>query len=351
MTRRSFRRPLPTPLRAALLISISALSALAADAYSPQPGPHKVLTRLEEWTDAARDRKIPVKIYMPDAATAGDAPLPVIITSHGLGGTREGIAYAGNYWTGRGYVCVHLQHPGSDASVWRDAKEPLAALKAAANAEQLVARARDVSFAIDHLTEMNKTDPELRGRLDMDHVGVSGHSFGAQTVLALIGESYGVRGAALADPRIKAAVAFSPAPPSNRAALDHAFDEVKVPVFHLTGTEDHSPIRDVPPQDRRLPFDHMNASDQYLVILTGARHMTFGGVRTPRRPTTGAGAADDETFHRLTDEATAAFWDAYLKDDAAAREWLRGEGWRRELGKHGTFECKSSSQHPTTAPK
>src|SRR5690242_6281498 len=129
-------------LPALVLVCLPCLSAFAADAYSPQPGPHKVLTRLEEWTDAARDRIIPVKLYLPDPATAGDRPMPVIITSHGLGGTREGISYADNYWAGRGYVCVHLQHPGSDASVWRDAKEPLAALKAAANAEQLVARAR-----------------------------------------------------------------------------------------------------------------------------------------------------------------------------------------------------------------
>ncbi len=38
--------------------------------------------------------------------------------------------------------------------------------------------------------------------------------------------------------------------------------------------------------------------------------------------------------------ATTAFWDAYLKEDAAARTWLAGGGYSRALGSSGTFEEK-----------
>jgi predicted dienelactone hydrolase len=43
----------------------------------------------ETWVDAARQREVPVTIRWPDAA-AHTGPLPVLLFSHGLGGTREG---------------------------------------------------------------------------------------------------------------------------------------------------------------------------------------------------------------------------------------------------------------------
>ena len=52
-----------------------------------RPGAFPVATVEYVWHDNARDRDVPVKIYYP---RTGDQPLPVIIFSHGLGGSREG---------------------------------------------------------------------------------------------------------------------------------------------------------------------------------------------------------------------------------------------------------------------
>src|SRR5277367_31956 len=65
--------------------------------------------------DAARDRDIPLRVYLP----TNTAPVPVILFSHGLGGNREGSQFMGEHWAARGYVAVFLQHPGSDDSVWK----------------------------------------------------------------------------------------------------------------------------------------------------------------------------------------------------------------------------------------
>ncbi len=43
-----------------------------------------------DWRDARRDRLVPVKIYFPKEGTG---PLPIIIFSHGLGGSRECYEY------------------------------------------------------------------------------------------------------------------------------------------------------------------------------------------------------------------------------------------------------------------
>ncbi|MEC7400588.1 MAG: dienelactone hydrolase, partial [Verrucomicrobiota bacterium] len=66
--------------------------------------------------DKSRDRSIPLRFYFP----VGTTNSPVILFSHGLGGSRNGCSYLGKHWAGRGYVAVFIQHVGSDESVWKD---------------------------------------------------------------------------------------------------------------------------------------------------------------------------------------------------------------------------------------
>jgi hypothetical protein len=90
----------------------------APPAYDPLAVAEGDATSLAmSFRDERRDRTIPVRVYLPAATT----PAPVIVWSHGLGGSRDNSPYLGTHWSKRGYVCVFLQHPGSDEAVWRDA--------------------------------------------------------------------------------------------------------------------------------------------------------------------------------------------------------------------------------------
>ena len=98
------------------LVAASALGvpgiALAADTnalYKSAPGPFAVETVRYDWHDAKRDRDVPVKIYYPKS---GEGPFPVIVFSHGLGGSREGYAYLGDHWASHGYVSGHISGQG-----------------------------------------------------------------------------------------------------------------------------------------------------------------------------------------------------------------------------------------------
>ena len=51
-----------------------------------EPGPFAVQEFDDEWTDTTRARTLPVHIRAP----AGAGPFPVILFSHGLGGSRAG---------------------------------------------------------------------------------------------------------------------------------------------------------------------------------------------------------------------------------------------------------------------
>src|SRR5947208_2954195 len=130
-----------------------------AAAYFP-PAPSAPTASVKyEWHDSARDRSVPVKIYYP---TKGTAPFPVIIFSHGLGGSRDDYAYLGRYWAGCGYIAVHLQHLGSDSAIWKNAaniiEAGLAFTDAVADLRNAINRPLDVTFAIDHLCRLNTTN-------------------------------------------------------------------------------------------------------------------------------------------------------------------------------------------------
>ncbi len=317
-----------------------------ASEYKRAAGPHEVAELRFDWHDSARDRDVPVKVYCP---ARDPGPFPVILFSHGLGGSREGYAYAGRHWASHGYVCVHLQHPGSDETVWKGLRpaEGMEAMRAAlAQPANAVHRPLDVRFVIDRLEALQLETGLPAGRMDLARIGMAGHSFGAFTTLAVIGKAgrAAVAGRSrVADPRIKAAVIMSPtvSPDSAHDREPRTYAGIGVPCFHLTGTLDDAPINNSRAADRRIPFDLISGPDQYLVIFTGGDHMVFSGRRGPR----GDGRLDP-LFHDLIRMSTTAFWDAYLKQDAGARAWLAEGGFGRALGNHGTFETRPADSRP-----
>jgi predicted dienelactone hydrolase len=308
----------------------------APAAWKREPGPSEVASFRETWRDEARQRDLPVKVWHPSA----DGPFPVIVFSHGLGGTRDGYAYLGQHWASHGYVSVHLQHAGSDDAVWRGSSKPLEALQAAAlDPENLLGRPRDVTFAVDELERRNARDGwPLAGELDLGALAVAGHSFGAYTALCAAGRDLvGPLGERvdLGDPRVKACLAMSPQG-SQRDRANGSWKEVVVPCFHMTGTEDTSPIRgDATPAERRIPFDAIGGADQYLLILAGGDHMAFSDA--------GSGGRRDPADWPLVRSGSTAFFDAYLRRDERALAWLRDGGFARLVGSDGTFEHKRAA--------
>ena len=155
---------------------------------TPSPAPMLCETASYEWQDKARQREVPVKLYFPKS---GDGPFPVIIFSHGLGGSRDGYEYLGRQWASHGYVSVHLQHKGSDTAVWKGQAKPMEAMRQSLkDLRNSINRPLDVRFAIDQMEKMNRDKGPLHGRLDLNIIGMAGHSFGAWTTLAVIGEVF-----------------------------------------------------------------------------------------------------------------------------------------------------------------
>lgn len=326
-----------------LVLLLSPFLAHAAD-YKPTEGILKVAFWDAKWQDESRDREIPVRIYYPEDASVKGCP--VIIFSHGLGGSREGYAYLGRYWASHGYVSVHLQHEGSDSELISGTERPLRKMrklkKAAADTQNYENRPQDVRYAIDELHKLSSVASfPLSGRMDLEKLAVAGHSFGSYTVLALAGQKVGRDGHQRSlgpDPRIKAAIAMSSFG-SKATDLDDAYSKIALPIFHMTGTKDELEWGKATPitskaETRRVAYDHTQHAPACLLVLKDGDHLVFSGARRH-----GDGQHDEE-YHKLICVASTAFWDATLKGDAAALAWLENGGFSTLLGASGTFEHK-----------
>jgi predicted dienelactone hydrolase len=160
----------------------------------------------EEAIDSKRhNRKIPVKVRWPSENFGVHRPLAIF--SHGLGGSMNGGERFAEAWVKAGMVVVHIQHLGSDTAALRSSP------RAAMAPEQLVNRAEDVKAVLDFVEQSSaQTSPTGWGRIDPSKIGVSGHSFGSRTVLAIAGELFpnAPQTMNLSDPRPKAFIALSP---------------------------------------------------------------------------------------------------------------------------------------------
>jgi len=314
---------------------VSEARRVADAGYDPHAGHLPVTEALETWTDTARGRTIPVKIYAP-ARGAVRGLLPAVVFSHGLGESRTSFDYLGKRWAQNGYIAVFLSHPGSDReSIERDG------MPRGDTARTWDPRPGDMRFVVDRLISGASGSDLIDGRVDPSRLAAAGQCLGATTAFFTIGLR--VRGAdgkpyADPDPRIKAAIALSPQMPIEKMLadspiarlfsveagsadlFDDSWSRIERPALVVTGSKDFDYFRAVRenPSLRRMAYDDMPAGPKFLVDVKGAGHEAF----TDSEPWYPTFAKRDPRHHELIATATTAFLDAYLKDDPAARRWL-----------------------------
>ena len=310
-------------LLAGLLLLIGGTAPLRADepaAAAPAPAPSASLVEpftIDEydWTDATRQRSVPVRLYLPRTASVA-RPVPLIVFSHGIGGTRRGYTYLGTYWASQGFASLHLQHVGSDRGVWTG--NPIAVLgrlQSAAQDGEAMDRVRDLSFAIDQLLA-GANGP----RIDAQRIVAAGHSYGANTALLAIGARIERDGAPvpLREPRIKAAIVISAPPFYGEAAPRRILGAISVPTLHITATEDiiRVPGYFSPAADRLEVFEATGSADKTLAVFEGGSHNIFSD-----RGMSG-GATLNPQVKAATQALTLAFLQRVFGGEAGAlRQW------------------------------
>jgi predicted dienelactone hydrolase len=224
-------------------------------------------------------------------------------------------------------------------------------------------RPLDISGLLDHVLELNKTDPELKGLMNPDKIGMTGHSLGGFTTLAIAGAEYDCvdpakyqdsvckpvdkmladkdkmkpsdfkiedlsqescclphfkgKDASFADPRVDAALSLAPAnffPPG-------AFKSIKMPVMIITGTGKF----EVPFGPIQQGYDEM-AVPKYLLHLKGVDHMTIADMAyriVAARFVLPGFRTDYPVKKEIYEKFSVAFFDGYLKGDRKALDYIR----------------------------
>ena len=321
--------------------AIFACATALASACSPKPSPRTQATNalsnhgpsvvetieFANLVDSTRSRRVPIKVHLPIEGGA----FPIVIISHGAGGHWDANFAQAYHLASHGYVVLALEHVGSNTSVLKRSFRFVKNLKAMTrDPREVLGRPRDISFAIDRAEEWNQAHNNLRNRLDTQHIGVLGHSFGAYTTLVVAGMRPALNwlkptvmpglglGPNLRDKRVDCGVALSPQGPGEPFFLETSYASLQTPLLGISGSRDKQ--QSAKPENRRRAYELWPPGDKYLIWLADADHTAFSdSTGSGRRMLPSRSRNDVQPIVRT---ATLLFFNAYLKADQTAKQSL-----------------------------
>jgi len=233
--------------------------------------------------------------------TTNSPRFPVIVISHGLGSDRNTFRYLAQQLASYGFAVAVPEHPNSNAEQLRSLLNGRA--RAVTPPREFINRPLDVSYLLDVLAQLDRADSSFA--LNLQQVGVVGHSYGGYTALALagaklnfdqlqqdcqnLGETFNLSLLLqcrtlelprtqynLRDKRIKAAIAINPIASAlfGRAGLS----QIKIPVTIASSSQDK--VAPALPE-QILPFTWLTAKNKYLLLLAGGTHFSAADKSDP----------------------------------------------------------------------
>ena len=248
-----------------------------------------------------------------DAAIAPGS-FPLVLFSHGNGGIRFQSFFFAAHLASHGFVVVSPDHHGNTF---------IDALSEVEDPDSATNRPLDMSFLIDTFTAFDaEAGNFFEAAVDLEKIGMSGHSFGGYTSFALAGGAFGL--GTFTEPRIKA---IFPQAPFAGLFEDAFFATITVPTLIVGGSLDETtPF----PEDQQRPFDQLASGAEVVALanLRNAGHFTFSDFCEVDRELLGFLGGFDEACeprhlpwryaHDIVNLLSLHFFDGVLNGNAAA---------------------------------
>ena len=216
------------------------------------------------------------------SAPATGQRLPVIVFSHGFGGSLDGYAPLADFWAAHGFAVVQPTHLDSRTLGLppEDPRTPLI----------WRIRVEDLTRVLDGLDVLEAAVPSLGGRLDHGRIAVAGHSSGGQTAGMLLGarvlDADGAPGEDMSDPRVTAGVLLStagrggadltPFAAEHFPFMNPGFAEMTTPALVVAGDHDQSALSVRGPDWFTDPY-YLSPGPKALLTVAGGEH-SLGGI-------------------------------------------------------------------------
>ena len=287
--------------------------------------------------DQTRDRRLPVDLYLPTPPLSpSSTPFPLIVISHGVASDRFAFVYVAQHLASYGFAVAVLEHPGSNAERFQRYFSGLAGPPEPA---ELINRPLDVKFVLNELQRLEKSNPQMQGKLNFQQVGAFGHSYGGYTVFTLAGAKINFEqirrdcnpnkslnlsvflqcranelkptNYALKDDRIKAVFAVNPFLSSifNQTGVS----QIKLPLMVVAGSQD---IVTPAVPEQILPFTWLGSKNKYLAVIENGTHFTALAEPTPENDVLPVPPAllgpDRSNAHSYLNALSVAFFETYL---------------------------------------
>jgi predicted dienelactone hydrolase len=307
----------------------AALASPAVDAgpaYSDGP-PVAISAPTMATISTPSGKALPVTAVYP---TAG-GPYPVIVFSHGYGGSPSSYAHLINYWSAHGYIVLAPTHADAGAMLGPHPFKTL--VEKVSDPAVCKQRIADAEAVVNSLATMEKRIPGLRGKMDAKRIGMAGHSFGAYVTEALGGATLSFAGdqpnASFADSRLRCGLMLSPPGVGEMGLTSTSWRQMTEPCMVMTGSEDFPIGKTAGAEIRLAPYQQAPPGAKHLLYIEGANHLTFCDVESNLeehypflRAVHARSGLTRTQMYSYVEAGSLAFFDSYLKHDPAARAYL-----------------------------
>jgi dienelactone hydrolase len=248
-----------------------------------------------------------------------DGKWPLIVFSHGSGGTRVGYVFFTEFMASHGFIVMAADHIGNSRYTLVNGKVVAAGgPRAQASTAD---RPKDVSFLIDQMTRMNSgADSRFAGRVDLDKIAAAGMSFGGSTTQNVVER----------EKRVKAGVMLAPGGPTGDRT------NFSTPIFMMIGTEDNT--IHAAGNARNRAYYEASKGPHYLVEIKDAGHYTFTSVdqynpeygngighgkRVNTAPDQDVAYLAPEESHKIINAYALAFFAVYVRGEPGYQAYLK----------------------------